>query len=286
MFVLVGGTITLLITTIVLTGLMYGYFAASECKLNQFFISFNLVLALIICLLSISPSVREIHSKSGLSQSSIVAVYGTYLIVSALVNEPIDESWAVCNPIGSAKAPQRLTVALGTVFTFIAIIYSTGSAATQGLRVLGNDEESEANLPLLSASEQGKEHLTTIEAAVESGALPASVLTAATTNAVEASRAGPSDIYPTEDEAEGVAYNYSFFHLIFVLASMYLAMLLTNWNTITIIPGQNESDDGMLAVIGKSWAAVWVKVVSSWLVMGLYAWTLLGPMIFPDREWS
>jgi hypothetical protein len=30
-----------------------------------------------------------------------------------------------------------------------------------------------------------------------------------------------------------VAYNYSFFHLIFALASMYIAMLMTGWGSST-----------------------------------------------------
>ena len=33
-----------------------------------------------------------------------------------------------------------------------------------------------------------------------------------------------------DDEAVGVVYNYSFFHFIFIIGSMYLAMLLTNVN--------------------------------------------------------
>ena len=33
------------------------------------------------------------------------------------------------------------------------------------------------------------------------------------------------------DEFKPVAYNYSFFHLIFSLASLYVAMLLTDWGT-------------------------------------------------------
>lgn len=36
-----------------------------------------------------------------------------------------------------------------------------------------------------------------------------------------------------DDEKSGTRYNYSWFHVIFVLATMYVAMLLTNWRVFT-----------------------------------------------------
>ena len=64
------------------------------------------------------------------------------------------------------------------------------------------------------------------------------------------------------DEFEEVTYNYSFFHFIFALASMYIAMLMTGWGTAA-----EEKD-----LIDVGWTSVWVKVVAQWLTAGLYAW--------------
>jgi hypothetical protein len=80
-----------------------------------------------------------------------------------------------------------------------------------------------------------------------------------------------------DDEKNGCQYNYAFFHVIFAIAAMYISMVLTNWNTFT------ESEGEGLILIGQSWPAVWVKIVSSWICYGLYGFSLLAPIIFPDR---
>jgi len=77
-----------------------------------------------------------------------------------------------------------------------------------------------------------------------------------------------------------VAYNYSRFHAIFGLGALYIAMLMTDWRTV-YNPGSED-----IAQVDSGEAAVWVKVVSSWLCVGLYIWTLVGPVLFPDRDWS
>lgn len=76
-------------------------------------------------------------------------------------------------------------------------------------------------------------------------------------------------------------YSYVFFHFVFVVASMYLAMLVTNWSGLTL-----DQDDDTTAVIGASIGAVWVKIVSSWVVVGLYMWTLVAPLVLTDRSFS
>lgn len=53
-----------------------------------------------------------------------------------------------------------------------------------------------------------------------------------------------------DNEEEGVAYSWSFFHTMFGLATLYVMMTLTNWFT-------PNSD---LTTLSSNLAAVWVKV--------------------------
>jgi hypothetical protein len=59
-----------------------------------------------------------------------------------------------------------------------------------------------------------------ILAAVNAGSLPASVL-----DEPEEDEAGED----RDDERAGTKYNYSWFHIIFAIAAMYVAGLLTDW---------------------------------------------------------
>ncbi|KAI8799846.1 serine incorporator/TMS membrane protein [Cladochytrium replicatum] len=215
-----------LIATVVVIGFLYGYFGGPSCPLNNFFITFNLILCIGAVLLSIAPFVQEENPKSGLAQGAMMTIYSTYLVASAVLNKPTAED-DICNPMGSGG--ERTTVIVGAILTFLAIAYSTSRVATQN--VLGSSEGA-------------------------SGGSDMSMRNRGSYTAV----GGDDEI--EDDEKDGVQYNYSFFHLIFALAAMYLAMLLTNWNTITVKDG--------FASVGKSMAAVWVKIVSSWVVLLLY----------------
>jgi hypothetical protein len=50
-------------------------------------------------------------------------------------------------------------------------------------------------------------------------------------------------------------------------------MLLTGWGT-----GAAER-----ALVDVGWPSVAVKLTCAWAALGLYAWTLVAPTLFPDR---
>lgn len=205
----------------------------SGCQLNQFFISFNLVLCFLVSVISILPRIQESNPKAGLGQSAMVCMYVTYLIASAVSNAPAADGQTenVCNPTDSAGSQTHTwAIVAGAVFTFIAIAYSSFSAGAAGL---GGGGGGEASIPLFSDQPR-----STYGMEISGGG----------------GGSGSSD--DQDDEQDGVQYSYSFFHFVFAIAAMYLAMLLTNWNTV-VVPGEGD-----VAHVGKSIAAVWVKVVS------------------------
>ena len=131
--------------TIALTGVLYAFFAGSGCTLNRFFISFNLALCVIITALCVHPAVQDANPRSGLAQSSMVAAYCTYLIMSAVGNH----QHTSCNPLhnGTAQGTQTTTGVLDAMLTFLTIAYSTGRAATQGRALVGKNKKGALALP-------------------------------------------------------------------------------------------------------------------------------------------
>ena len=81
---------------------------------------------------------------------------------------------------------------------------------------------------------------------------------------------------------------------------MYVAMLLTDWyaymhvchraafdpccrNVVSKQPQPGDDDPDSDVYIGRSEVAMWMRVVSSWVCIVLYMWSLLAPVLMPDR---
>ncbi|KAG5463724.1 MAG: serine incorporator/TMS membrane protein, partial [Olpidium bornovanus] len=231
---IVGGAISLCGGSIALTAVMFGYFSGEGCKLNIALNTVNLALAVVATVLAVHPRIQASNPRSGLSQSSMVVAYTTYLIASAVANEPksvVGSDGRSCNPLGNSGT-QRTTVVLGAVFTFLALVYSTSRAATQG-RVLINDSDYEpinaaSAVPLTNSQVSVQNKSDALTRAVEAGRLldPLSLVfcfarlffcfrnqtSALPQSAVAADQADRAGSSVTDDEREGTAYNYAFFH--------------------------------------------------------------------------
>nr|CAD7458355.1 unnamed protein product [Timema tahoe] len=245
--------------------LLYVYFTLpNDCALNKFFISFNLILCAIVSVVSILPSVQEGQPRSGLLQSSVVTLYVVYLTWSSVSNQPDKE----CNPgflgiVGKADVNGQNAVAfdsesiIGLVIWMCCVLYSSLRSASSAHKITMSD------------------HVLV----KDNGAVRAPGDLALVNNEENGSSAGDGGedgrkVWDNEDES--VAYSWSFFHIMFGLATLYVMMTLTNW----------YSPNSSLETLNANSASVWVKIISSWMCVALYTWTLVAPILLPDREFN
>lgn len=270
---LIGSTLGMYLLSLVMTILMYIFFAKSGCSMNQAAITVNLVVFLIISAVSVQPAVQESNPRAGLAQAAMVTVYCTYLTLSAVSMEPDDKN---CNPLVRSSGSRTVTIIIGAIVTMATVAYTTTRAATQGIALgskgghsyiqLGDDNEH--GLVTQQPNTRREMRAEALRAAVESGSLPASALD-------ESDDEDDFETSSKDDERGSTQYSYTLFHIIFFLATTWVATLLSQGITV---------DTTMDFVpVGRTYWASWVKIVSSWVCYAIYLWTLVAPVVLPDR---
>ncbi|XP_045505351.1 probable serine incorporator isoform X4 [Colias croceus] len=233
--------------TIAGIALLFTYYTTPNgCDLSKFFISINLILVVIASGISILPSVQEHQPRSGLLQSAVVSLYVTYLTWSALSN-----SAGECNAsISTTNEETQEDIywssfdkqsIIGLIIWVCSVLYSCVRTASSSSKITMSD------------------HILAKEGSGEG-------------DGGEAGNSGETKVF--DNEGDGVAYSWSFFHVVFALATLYVMMTLTNWYN----PSSQLSKENV--------ASMWIKITSSWLCVGLYVWTLVAPAIFPDRDFN
>lgn len=204
-------------TLILLSFLSYGFFIAmlsvgyhfyaprGTCSTNIFWITWTIILAIIVTAISLSKWKIE---NSGLFTSGAIIAYASFLLVSALGSQPTDSECVRSNGMGEGWIK---------IVSFVLAL----------------------------------------------GAVLVSTVTA-----------GSSEVLPAGSSNEPLPYRPDFFHLLFGLAAMYIAMLFTGWS---LQGSTNELE------IDKGWRSAWVKIASQWLVFVIYTWTMLAHR-FIDRD--
>lgn len=282
---LVGGTLVMYSGVIIMTFLMYIYFAQSGCTMNKVVVTSNLVFTLLVTGFSITPIVREYNPNAGLAQSSMACVYCTYLIFSACLSEPDDK---LCNPLIRSEGTRTATVIVGAIFTFGAVAYTTTRAAANSAFNHTSSDVYDANHHVMNDLNEGaivqqprmvkrSMRYEALREAVDIGSLPESALSDpsyyddASDGEDDDAQAGLGE------EQNSTKYSYLLFHIIFFLATQYIAALLTINVRVT------EIDNGSFVPVGRTYFNTWLKIVSSWVCYSLYGWTLIAPSIFPER---
>uniref|UniRef100_A0A803MRZ4 Uncharacterized protein n=2 Tax=Chenopodium quinoa TaxID=63459 RepID=A0A803MRZ4_CHEQI len=168
--------------------------------------------------------------------ASVISLYCMYLCYNGLASEPRDYQ---CNGLHKhSQAVSTTSLTIGLLTTVLSVVYSAvraGSSTT--LLSPPSSPRAGAGRPLLPLDKAAEEE--------------------------------------EKEKAKPVTYSYTFFHIIFSLASMYSAMLLTGWSA-------SVGESGKLIDVG--WSSVWVRIVTGWATAALYIWSLVAPVLFPDRE--
>lgn len=248
-FALLGATFLNYALAIAGVVLLFVYFTVPhDCALNKLFICLNLFFCIVTSVISILPSVQEHQPRSGLLQSSVVTLYVVYLTWSGISNSPDRE----CNPgmFGILNGDSSKTKVafdkeslIGLIIWFSCVIYSS----------------------LRTASRSSKITMTDTVLVKDNGAVEGR------NDDVEGNEPKVWD-----NEEDTVAYNWSFFHLMFALATLYVMMTLTNW----------YQPNSTLGTMNANTASMWMKIISSWLCLGIYNWSLVAPALLPNRDFS
>lgn len=271
------------------SGVAYNWFApsnaAQDCSLNISLITIGLVVVVALTAVTLHPRIKESNPSASIFVASVTALYCSYLGFAALQSEPRDYA---CNSLGQKiSAASGTTLAAGMLITLVSTVwaafragsntstFATGagewSVGLEGRESLlggvggvgGGDEEMMTSAGLDGVS-------TTTDTVIPPQAVGSMHRTPGHSTASNNNgTAAISEFIP-------VAYSYLQFYLVFALASMYLAMLMTGWGT-----GSEQKDQ-----IDVGWTSVWVKTVSQWVAGGLYCWTLVAPVLFPDRVFA
>ncbi|CAF0983050.1 unnamed protein product [Rotaria sp. Silwood1] len=263
---------TFLFYALTITGvvLFYIYYAPdrSICRLHTFFISFNMCLCIILSIISILPCVREYNSSCGLLQSSFVSVYVIYYTWSAMSNNPN----VFCNPniylkahtSNSTTTPNPNPIRQQHFFDPITIIGLILFVCSLFYSIITTSRNNRAKKLFLLSS-------------IDSTILDDAQLVNSVSDSkwmLGSDEHSHQRVY--DDERGSITYNYSLFHFMLVLATLYIMMTVTNWYA----PAKDFS------TYNNNLASLWVKIVSSWLCVLLYVWTCIAPVIFPDRDFS
>ena len=223
---------------------------AGPCHLNMTIITLTLLAVLAFSLLSLHPGIK----KGSLFPAAVISLYSTYLCFSAMSSLPLDDK---CNGLQMELGKSSATsLAVGMVLTLLSVVYSAlrlGSSSDQ-FTGFAHEDADEIRETLLEEAPLAQ------KADRDDGA------------GADAEEGGKA-----VDEFVPVSYNYTFFHTIFALAACYVAMMLTAWAS----PEAMTSDR-----IDVGMTSMWMKVASQWAIVALYVWSLVAPLLFPDRDFD
>ncbi|GFO46293.1 serine incorporator 3, partial [Plakobranchus ocellatus] len=253
--------------------MLFVFYGIGDCSTNQIFLAINTGLCILLTFLTILPCTERRNPNAGLLQASVICVYVVYLTWAGLTSEPPEK---VQNPLDGLRQ-------VGRVMALVASPPDEPVSPTHEVVTLQDSPPVAAENPskMYNASCRPDPSFPEIDnVAAYVGifimfvmAVYASVRTSHSAHklGIRKARDNPSHHggqKVIQNEAQEVVYSYAFFHFVFCLAALYIVMQLTSWYNPWIAD---------LSTFGLNWAAVWVKMASSWVCVAIYIYSLFIP---------
>ncbi|TMW62873.1 hypothetical protein Poli38472_005491 [Pythium oligandrum] len=229
-------------------GLGYLYHQYGSCGVGIAFPTITVVVAAIILALCVSTWLDV-----GLLPPCVVAVYLVLMCWQALNSQPSCKKNGA--PTTGGESPNAIVYSsLIGAFSMTWTSWRTSTAASN-MFAPNSDAAAKESSTKSQPAELGSIVITHVEA--PSVQQPSKEESAVPTTATPE----PTSMTPEPWQ----------FYLMMFLAGVYMAMVLTDWDSA------NGASNGV---------SMWVKIVAQWLTMLLFLWTILAPKLFPDRDFS
>ena len=235
---------------------------SSACAFNAAILS----LVTIVIVATTALSLRK-DTKAGLLTSGCVAAFAAYQALSALFSLPAE---ARCASAAAARSGRESLEIVALVLA-LAVLAASVSRAGSSHDAFG--------LPEMIPRRRGKKQKD-----ADARGVVTARQSAGPAGDPSPEGFGLRDVSVSDDENpssdDGTRETHpaaaTYFHLVFASAAMYAAMALVGWQRAPQEVEQNALDRG--------WGSVWVKISTAAVGSALYAWTILAPIAFPNRE--
>ena len=178
-------------------------------------------------------------------------MYLTYLQWSALVSNPNTD----CNPFENSALNTTMQIISGTIFTMLCLIVISASTKKDG----EGNVTTAMNGAFVENEDGDYEKLDNVQA-----------------------RDG-KEMSQEELHAFPVTPQTITFQLLMIFATVYFAMLFTNWGNPTLFENQ-DTNGSFFANNDKS--SFWVKLVTQWCSILIYLFSLVAPILLPNRDFA
>jgi len=262
---IVGVCATLYVACITSISLMYKHYTGGKdedgedlgsCAGNTWVITMTLLGILGVTALQLLGT-----SEGSLLTSGVISLYAVYLCFTIVSKNPLQH----CNP--RLGVNDVWGISIGLMLTTVSLIW-TGWSWSAEPRLMNAESLSSAKAVVPTSTSNGD-----VAAALDLEVPLVDGEAAATTGAVTS--AAPAR------ESESLKELWKL-NVVLALISCYVAMILTGWGTIDAI--DEETHNAANPTVGRVNMAI--LGVSQWFALILYAWTLVAPILFPDRDFS